>query len=111
MEDDDPDAILLVYGDHGMFLSKGLEFEDDPTFVFQDNYGVLGAVYPRGACAVWFDEASAKGWMTTLDAVHAILRCLSGGESALVEPRKSRSPRHGPVPRNIDLDYEEFLYE
>ena len=111
LEDDDPDAILLVYGDHGMFLSKGLEFEDDPTFVFQDNYGVLGAVYPRGACAVWFDEASAKGWMTTLDAVHAILRCLSGGESALVEPRKSRSPRHGPVPRNIDLDYEEFLYE
>ena len=111
LEDNDPDAILLVYGDHGMFLSKGLKFEDDPTFVFQDNYGVLGAVYPRGACAVRFDEASAKGWMTTLDAVHAILRCLSGGESALVEPRKSRSPKYGPIPRNIDLDHKEFLYE
>ncbi len=111
LEDNDPDAILLVYGDHGMLLSQGLEFEDDPTFVFQDNYGVLGAVYPRDACAVWFDEASAKGWMTTLDAVHAILRCLSGGESALVEPRKSRSPKYGPVPRNIDLDHREFLYE
>ena len=109
LEDNDPDAILLVYGDHGMFLSKGLEFEDDPTFVFQDNYGVLGAVYPRDACAVWFDEASAKGWITTLDAVHAMLRCLSGGESALVEPRKSRSTRYGPVPRNSD--YKEFLYE
>ena len=111
LEDNDPDAILLVYGDHGMFLSQGLEFEDDPTFVFQDHYGILGAVYPRDACAVWFDEASAKGWMTTLDAVHAILRCLSGGESALVEPRKSRSPKYGPVPRNVDLDYKDFLYE
>ena len=111
LEENDPDAILLVYGDHGPFLSQGLEFEDDPKFVFQDNYGVLGGVYPRDRCAAWFDEGAAQGYMTILDAVHAILRCLSGGESALVEPRKNTSPRYGPRPREANLNYEDFLYE
>ena len=112
LEEKDPNAILLVYGDHGLFLSRGVKFEDNPEFVVQDNYGVLGGVYPRDACAAWFDEASAQGYMTSLDAVHAVLRCLSGGEGALVEPRqfRIRGRSHGStIPSN--LDYKEFLYE
>ncbi len=115
LEENDPDAILLVYGDHGPFLSKGLQFEDDPEFVFQDNYGILGGVYPRDTCAGWFDEASAQGWMTILDAVHALLRCLSGGESPLVKPRRYAQPVHKPAttPRGVygKPYYEDFLYE
>ena len=85
--EEDPGAILLLYSDHGMWLSEGVEFDDDPEFFVQDRYGVLGGVFPPDACAAWFDEAAAPGWMTVLDAVHAVLSCLSGGESALVEPR------------------------
>ena len=118
----DPDAILLVYGDHGMLLSKDVEeFEDDPEFFIQDRYGVLGGVFPPDACAPWFDAAAAPGWMTLLDAVHAVLSCLSSdGKGALVEPRTyvidpdgypamrppsgyRRSPRY--------VDFDDFLYE
>ena len=69
----DPTAILYVYGDHGPRLSHGMSFEDNPTFVVQDRFGVLGGVYPPDACATYFDETLSKGYMTTLDGVHAIL--------------------------------------
>ncbi len=111
LEENNPGAILLVYGDHGPFLSKGLQFEDDPEFVFQDHYGILGGVYPRDTCAGWFDEASSQGYMTILDAVHALLRCLSGGESPLINPRKYTQPAQGPIPLDDKPYYEDFLYE
>ena len=111
LETNDPGAILLVYGDHGPILSQGLQFEDDPEFVVQDNYGILGGVYPRDTCAGWFDEASSQGYMTILDAVHALLRCLSGGESPLIEPRKYAQPMIGPIPGGDEPYYEDFLYE
>ncbi len=97
LEENDLDAILLVYGDHGPLISQGLDFEDNQEFVFQDNYGILGGVYPPDTCAAEFDEVSAKGYMTVLDAVHALLRYLSGGESVLVEPREYTQPAYGPT--------------
>ena len=119
--EEDPDAILLVYGDHGMYLSMGMEFDDDPEFFVQDRYGVLGGVFPPDACAPWFDAAAAPGWMTLLDAVHAVLSCLSSdGKGALIEPRTyvidpSGYPAMRPpsgyrrFPRLADFD--DFLYE
>ena len=101
LEESDPGAILLVYGDHGTIMSGTV----------QANYGVLGGVYPRDACAAWFDEAeAAHNYMTVLDAVHALLRCLSGGESALTQPR-NRTIFSGPA-KGQDLSlFEENLYE
>ena len=54
----------------------------------------------------YLDEAEGQGYMTTLDAVHAILKCLSGGQSALVEPRNHQL-RIG----DAQVDPKEFLYE
>ena len=116
----DPDAILLVYSDHGMLLSRGVEFDDDPEFFIQDRYGVLGGVFPPDACALWFDAAAAPGWMTLLDAVHAVLRCLSDGKGALVEPRTwVIDPGGFPAMRPPSeyrksaryADFDDFLYE
>ena len=111
LEENDPGAILLMYGDHGPFLSQGLQFEDDPEFVFQDHFGILGGVYPRDTCAGWFDEASSQGYMTILDAVHALLRCLSGGESPLIKPRKYTQPGYWADSPARKPYYEDFLYE
>ena len=111
LEENDPGAILLVYGDHGLYLSRGLRFKDDPEFVFQDTYGILGGVYPHDTCPGWFDEASSQGYMTILDAVHALLRCLSGGESPLVKPRKYTQPWSDWMPLHDRPYYEHFLYE
>ena len=118
--EEDPDAILLLYSDHGMFLSRGVEFDDDPEFFVQDRYGVLGGVFPPEACAPWFDAAAAPGWMTLLDAVHAVLSCLSDGESALVEPRTyvidpsgrpATRPPSGYRRSATYADFDDFLYE
>ena len=111
LEENDPDAILLVYGDHGLFLSEERQFEDDPVFVFQDHLGILGGVYPRDTCAGWFDEASSQGYMTILDAVHALLRCLSGGESPLIKPKEYTVPWNPQFHGRDGLTYKDFLYE
>ena len=111
LEENDPGAILLVYGDHGTMASQGVKFADNPTFVVQTHYGVLGGVYPRDACATWFDEAeAAQNHMTVLDAVHALLRCLSGGESALAKPR-NRTIFFGPAGGQDTSIFDEHLYE
>ena len=111
LKNNDPDAILYVYGDHGPWLSRGVSFEDNPTFVVQDRLGVLGGVYPPDACATYFDETLSKGYMTTLDGVHAILRCLSGGQSALKTPRDPIILAREVIPRGSTRSYKEFLYE
>ena len=106
----DPNAILFVFGDHGALLSNGMDLEDDPAFFLQDRFGILGGMYPRDRCAPELDEAESKGYMTSLDVVHAILACLSGGQSPLIEPRRDRFWGSG-MPENHSYDYKEFLYE
>ncbi len=110
IEYNDLDAILFVYGDHGAWLSNGMQIEDDPTFFLQDRFGILGGVYPPDRCAAEFDEAESKGYVTSLDIVHAILECLSGGQSPLREPRNDRFWGSG-VPEDHSYRYEDFLYE
>ena len=117
LKNNDPNAILYVYGDHGPRLSRGMSFEEDPEFVIQDRLGVLGGVYPPDACATYFDETLSKGYMTTLDGVHAILRCVSGGQSALKMPQEfatlaySTLAHNDVIPPGITRSYREFLYE
>ena len=104
----DPTAMLFVFGDHGMHLSRGVEVEEDPAFYLQDRFAILGGVYPPDRCGEYFDEAESKGYMTMLDAVHAILGCLSGGQTALLEPRRDRFLEGL---EEHDYHYQEFLYE
>ena len=104
----DPTAIMFVFGDHGMHLSRGVDVEEDPAFYLQDRFAILGGVYPPDRCGEYFDEAESKGYMTTLDAVHAILSCLSGGQNALMEPRRDRFLEGL---EEHDYHYQEFLYE
>lgn len=114
LERNDPHALLFVYGDHGPLLSQKLPFADNREFVIQDHYGVLGGIYPRDACAAWFDDAVSQGYMTTLDAVHTILRCLSDGETVYSSnPPKYRIANwHALFPSSEgSLDYKEFVYE
>ena len=101
------DYILFVFGDHGARLSENVLLADNPTFALQDRYGVVGGFRPRARCAAEFDEAEAAGYMTILDAAHAVLRCLSGGESALRAPRKYRHV----VTDHRGFRYDDILYE
>ena len=81
-----------------------------PPFNFQDRFAVLGGVFPRDRCGQYFDNVEAKGYMTTLDAVHSILGCLSDGQGALLGPRYDRFFGVG-LEEDHDYRYEEYLYE
>ena len=110
VKNNDPEAILFMFGDHGAFHSlRPITFEDDPRFFVLGRYAILGGVYPPDRCAEYLDEAESRGYMTTLDAVHAILKCLSGGESALVESRNHQLRIFGDA--TFQVDPKEFLYE
>ena len=110
LRDNDPDAILFVFGDHGAWLSRGSDVEDDPAFFLQDRFGILGGVYARDRCAPQLDDAEQKGYVTSLDVVHAIIECLSDGQSPLLEPRRDRFWT-GELPEDHSYKYEDFLYE
>ena len=107
VEHDDPGSALFVFGDHGTYVSRGLKRDDDPAFYLQDRYGILGGVYPADWCSEYFDESSSKGYMTTQDAVHAILRCLSGGQEVFYGPSKYEHVFFN----DSQYRYEDFLYE
>ena len=106
----DPEAILFIFGDHGTYFSGGISFEEAPNLFVHHRFAVLGGVYPRDRCAKYLDEVEGQGYMTTLDAVHAILKCLSGGQSALVVPTEHKL-RVVTAHDNYLLDPREFLYE
>ena len=114
LDENDPQAVVLVYGDHGALLSRGVAFEEAPAFVVQDNYGILGGVRAPAECGEWFDEAGVgAGYLTVLDAAFAVLRSLSDGERV---ERVSRGAHligewHGVVPGGSRLTYEAFKYE
>ena len=114
LDENDPQAILLVYGDHGPLLSAKSTFADSREFVVQDRFGVLGGVYPPSACEQEFDAAQERrAYLTVLDAVHAVLRCLSGGESPLRNIPSDYTLDGWPeiVPNGHLRTYADFLYE
>lgn len=114
LDEHDPQAVALVYGDHGPLLSQGVAFEDAPEFVVQDHYGVLGGVHPPDACGRWFDEAAAgRPYLTVLDAVRAVLRCLAGGQGVAPVARGAHriGDWQGVVPGGANMTYAAFTYE
>ena len=107
LEVHDPNAILFVFGDHGPVLTQGMDPSDDLPFYITDRYATIGGVFPSHRCASHLGPPAdrAADYTTTLDAMHGILRCLSGGRSATRTQRADRMiVRQG-------LPYEAFLYE
>ncbi|WP_185798061.1 hypothetical protein [Paragemmobacter straminiformis] len=77
---DDPNAIILAFGDHGLSLSDPPPDGSLTEFFVHDRYAVLGAVYPAGACADYFPKAGAYAHVTSAELVGDLVRCLSGGQ-------------------------------
>ena len=115
VERNDPQAIVLIFGDHGVIASMGRVGDMERTFVLRDRFSVAGGIFPPEACREEIDEAQAPGWLTHLDLVHAVLRCLSGGEDARrvrskyrpwLKTHDARFAWHHYLP---DARYEEFI--
>jgi hypothetical protein len=100
----DPTALLFVFGDHGIWLSRGQDMASDPTFFVQDRYAVLAGVYPADRCASTFAQVESVGFTTTTEIARLIIRCLADGADPFT--------KHYDYSRNSDgIEYPRFLYE
>lgn len=99
---DDPDALLFVFGDQGLGLS-----EDDGTpFSVQDRLGVIGAVFPAGACDVYLPASATATSVTTVQILSSLISCLSGGDSV-----HAAGYRHKALIDRQSIDLEPYAYE
>jgi len=81
IKDVDPNAVIVTFGDHGTWLTRGMDaaepnaFFDAEDFV-EDRYGVLIGVYPADFCRNRISERS-----TTSVIVKSVIQCLNGDDT------------------------------
>lgn len=107
------EAIIFVFGDHGIWLSRRTLAADDPSFTVQDRYAVLGGVQPADACADYLPRDGGPPSYYTLPMVAlAIIRCLAGGAEPLVGPRALGIKIYSsPTQPPFEVSLEQYLYE
>lgn len=79
MKQNDPNSIVVVFGDHGIFLSKDSR---DMMFFVQDRYAVMGGILPADACQSYLSQIS----ITTAEVGRRIVQCLAGGTDPFIVP-------------------------
>ena len=87
----DPNAVILVFGDHGTHLYRGVTkekvFTDKPLVPLRnallDQIGVTLAVYPAAFCT-----NRIKDSFSTKALIENIIACLNGNDSPTEEERK-----------------------
>ncbi len=81
---EDPDAIVLITGDHGAYVSRGLEpnkikddaaREDALKFVVQDRKGINIAVWPGDVCETDMAKLQMQDFITNLEVGRAVVNC------------------------------------
>lgn len=105
----DPDGIILIFGDHGPWLTRRMDVEDTDNheYIIQDRYGVYGGISPKNFCPEIFDRKRTRKFNTARLIAREIVACLSDN------PEK-----HSEIIGNVERfkillghRYEGFLYE
>ncbi|KAB2939019.1 MAG: hypothetical protein K8F92_19160 [Hyphomicrobium sp.] len=107
---EDPGAILLVYGDHGFWLSNSQAFdelttEEERRFFVLDRHAISLSVWPKHVCSEVFDEEERRGYVTMTLVARALIRCLGNGRDPLPAMADYRPPYEGAKPFG-DYRYE-----
>ena len=113
IDQEDPHAIVYVFGDHGPWISRRDTFTKNSTFYVQDKFGVYGGIYPPDRCIETLDTNYNNKFMTISQGARLIIKCLSGGEDAFITQNDYYLPEIENE-ENIDesqLHYELYLYE
>jgi hypothetical protein len=80
----DPTAIIMIFGDHGAYLSRGREATEDERFFHADRHRVFLAVANGGHhCGSPAQVHSGGMYNTPARVLLDIMLCLSGGVSGL----------------------------
>ena len=111
LEVHDPSAILFVFGDHGPWLTKSLNREEDWALAITDRQATAAGIFPPQRCSAYMDppvHRTAK-YMTTLDVVYGIIRCLSSEDDPLA--KKYERTEWLLIRDGVHLSYGDYLYE
>lgn len=77
----DPNSILIVFGDHGMYLSRAVDFEDNPEFFVRDRHLIMLALRKGGhACSESVNLDFETAYITPARLLFAIFQCLGKGD-------------------------------
>lgn len=80
----DPTAIILIFGDHGAYLSRGMEPSLNPKFVYSDRHRVFLAVANGGHGCGSPEQVHSGGIYNTPSRVLLdMMICLTGGVTGL----------------------------
>jgi hypothetical protein len=78
----DPTAIIMIFGDHGAYLSRGKKAAEDENFFYADRHRVFLAVANGGHnCGSPLQVHSGGIYNTPARVLLDIMICLSGGVS------------------------------
>jgi len=85
VRENDPNSALIIFGDHGAWMSRGLSLTDVPKDspftkkeVYQDHHAVFAAVYPKEFCRPEFSKP-----YSIIRIGRSLVKCLSGGKDPL----------------------------
>ena len=111
--ENDPDALIFIFGDHGARLTNETTWQDQKdekaqAFFIRDNYAVLSAVYPKDACPEWH---APEAFITPAKVGRMIVRCLSGEDPFLRPPSYPLDYDYQGYTGDTPLRYEDYLYE
>ncbi|NNE84340.1 MAG: hypothetical protein HKN28_10250 [Alphaproteobacteria bacterium] len=95
-------SILIVMGDHGPFLSRTASFDDDPTFIVEDQHGILAVVLANtSGCTPQQLRHYTAAFATPERILAGVMRCLAS------------DPERFDAALNFDeaFDFTRYLYE
>ena len=102
IESDNEPSVFIVIGDHGPYLSNGINPDDDESFFVQDRYGILATILVNETdCSTEQLKYYTPSFATPERILAGIMRCLT----------------HDPVYFDTlmkfdeDFSFDEFLYE
>jgi len=93
ISENDPNAIVIIFGDHGAWLSRGVDKNQDPSFYYTDRHRVAaGVLKSNNPCASKQALYYSKEYTTPSRLFSGVVRCLSSNKGVLDKALKFDDP-------------------
>jgi len=80
----DPKSIVVIFGDHGAWLSRGVSTDDNPEFVYKDLHLIeLAVLKTENLCSSGLAFHYSDSYETPSRVIAAIIRCISETPEAI----------------------------
>jgi hypothetical protein len=80
----DPESIIIVFGDSGLHLSSRVEVFDK-SFAVRDHLAVVAGIHQPNPCSSYFSQLTPLGFTTNVQLVSELVACLSNQNSQLAK--------------------------